>query len=76
MVVFLTYRLGMGEKRYFHVESKSFEIVKNAIEVSIIERGRKHLSSVLMGFATALWLRDALLEITKLSNDQNLLIVS
>jgi hypothetical protein len=62
----------MGEKRYFHVESKSFEIVKNAIEVSIIEHGRKHLSSVLMGFAVALWLRGALLEITKLSIDQNL----
>ena len=62
----------MSEKRFFHVESKSFEIVKNAIELSIIERGRKHISIVSMGFAAAFGLRDALVEITKLSTDQNL----
>ena len=62
----------MGENRFFYVESKSFEITKKAFEVRIIERGRKHLSNVSMGFAAALWLRDALLEVAKLSNDQNL----
>jgi hypothetical protein len=40
----------MGDKRYFHVESKFFELVQNAIELSIIERGRKHMSIVSMGF--------------------------
>jgi hypothetical protein len=62
----------MGENRFFYVESKFFEITKNAFEVSIIEHGRKHLSNVSMGFAAALWLRDALLEVAKLFNDQNL----
>jgi hypothetical protein len=62
----------MGENRFFNVESKSFEIVKNSIELSIIERSRNHFSIVTMGFVAALWLRDALLEVTKLSNDQNL----
>ena len=62
----------MGENRFFYVEAKSFEITKNAFEVRIIERGRKHLSNVSMGFAAAHWLRDALLEVAKLSNDQNL----
>ena len=61
----------MGTKRFFQVESKSFELVKNAIEVSIIERGRKHTSTVSMGFAAAFWFRDSLLEVAKLSNDQN-----
>ena len=62
----------MGENRFFYVESKSFEIKKNAFEMRIIERGRKHLSNVSMGFAVAQWLRDALLEVAKLSKDQNL----
>ena len=56
------------------MESKSFELVKNAIEVSIIERGRKHVSTILMGFAAAYWFRDALLEVANLSNDQNLFL--
>jgi hypothetical protein len=61
----------MAEKRLFHVESKLFELVKNAIEVSVIERGRKHRSTVSMGFAAAFWFRDSLLEIAKLSNTRN-----
>ena len=66
-----TLRLAMGIKRFFQVESKAFELVKNAIEVSIIERGRKHTSTVSMGFAAAFWFRDSLLEVAKLSNEQN-----
>ena len=62
----------MGENRFFIVESKSFEIVKNVIELSIIERRRNHLSIGTMGFVAALWLCDVLLEVSKLSNDQNL----
>ncbi len=46
---FYTFSLVVGDTRFFHVESKSFELVKNAIEVSIIERGRKHRSTVSMG---------------------------
>ena len=61
----------MAEKRLFHVESKLIELVKNAIEVSVIERGRKHRSTVSMGFAAAFWFRDSLLEIVKLSNTRN-----
>jgi hypothetical protein len=62
----------MGENRFFYVESKSYEIVKNAIELSLIERSRNHFSIVTMGFAAAIWLRDVLLEVAKLSNEQNL----
>jgi hypothetical protein len=51
------------------VESKSFELVKNAFEVSIIEHGRNHMSTLSMGFAAVGWFRDALLEVAKLSND-------
>jgi hypothetical protein len=62
----------MGDKRFLQVESKSFELVKTAFDVNIIERGRKHMSNVLLGFAAVHWFRDALLEVVKLSNDQNL----
>ena len=64
----------MGYKRYFHVESKSFELIKNVFEVCIIERGRQHRSEVSMGFATVLWFRDAILEVAKLSRDQNVFL--
>ena len=48
------------------METKSFEIVKNAIELSLIERSRNHFSIVMMGFVAALWLCDVLLEVAKL----------
>ena len=66
-----TLRSVMGAPRLFHVESKSFELVKNAMEVIIIECGRKHKCTVSMGFAAAFWLRDSLLEVAKLSKEQN-----
>ena len=72
MVVFSNVKLIMGENRFFFVESKSFEIAKNAFELSLIERSRNHVSIVTMGFVAALWLRDVLLEVAKMSNDQNL----
>jgi hypothetical protein len=54
VVSFSPLRLVMGENRFVNVESKSFEIKKkNAFEVRIIERGRKQLSDVAMGFAVA-----------------------
>jgi hypothetical protein len=62
----------MGDKRYFQIESKSFELVKHAFELSIIERGRGHSSSVSMGFAAAIWFRDVLLEVANLHAEQNL----
>uniref|UniRef100_A0A2N9HT72 Reverse transcriptase zinc-binding domain-containing protein n=1 Tax=Fagus sylvatica TaxID=28930 RepID=A0A2N9HT72_FAGSY len=52
----------MGDRRYFQIESKSFELVKHAFELSIIERGKGHSSSMSMGFAAAIWFRDVLLE--------------
>ena len=68
----MTLSIIMGDKRFLQVESKSFELVKTAFDVNIIEHGRKHMSNVLLGFAAAHWFRDALLEVVKLSNDQNL----
>jgi hypothetical protein len=60
----------MGDKCYFQVESKSFKLVKNAFEVSIIERGRKqYLNPASMGFAATYWFRDALVKVANLSND-------
>uniref|UniRef100_A0A2N9F8S0 Uncharacterized protein n=1 Tax=Fagus sylvatica TaxID=28930 RepID=A0A2N9F8S0_FAGSY len=41
------------------------------MEVTIIERGKKHRRTVSMGFAAAFWFRDSLLEVATLSRDQN-----
>uniref|UniRef100_A0A2N9ESG0 Uncharacterized protein n=1 Tax=Fagus sylvatica TaxID=28930 RepID=A0A2N9ESG0_FAGSY len=56
-----------------HLQPGQFQIclVKNAMEVIIIERGKKHKSRVSMGFAAAFWFRDSLLEVAKLSKEQN-----
>jgi hypothetical protein len=61
----------MGDSRFFHVESKSYEIVRHVNDLRIIERGQKHLSHVTMGFATARWCHDILLEFANLPPDQN-----
>ena len=53
------------------MESKSFELVKNAMEVCIIERGRQHRRDVSMGFAAAIWFRDSILEVANLSHEKN-----
>jgi hypothetical protein len=61
----------MGDSRFFHVESKSYEIARHVNELRIIERGQKHLSHVTMGLATARWCHDILLEFATLPPDQN-----
>ncbi len=61
----------MGVSRFFHVESKSYEIVRNVNELRIIERGKRHMSHVSMGSATARWCHDILLEFATLPPDQN-----
>ncbi len=47
----------MGETWYFYVESKSFELVKDAGTngLCIIERGKKHMSNVILGREVAIW---------------------
>jgi hypothetical protein len=60
-----------GENRFFHVESKSYEIVRYATELCIIERGKNRFSHVTMGLETARWCRDMLLEFAALPVDQN-----
>jgi hypothetical protein len=41
----------MGVSRFFHVESKSYEIVRYGNELRIIERGKRHMSHVIDGFS-------------------------
>jgi hypothetical protein len=59
----------MGDSRFFNVESKSYEIVCQAKELRIVERGQKHLSHVTMGLGTARWCHDILLEFATLPPD-------
>ena len=61
----------MGERRFFQVESKSFELLRSDGELRITERGKNHLSYVTMGIVTARWFCDALLEVASISIDQN-----
>ena len=61
----------MSDSRFFHVESKSYEIARYVNELRIIERGQKHFSHVTMGLVTARWCHDILLEFVTLPPDQN-----
>jgi hypothetical protein len=61
----------MGVSRFFHVEPKSYELAHYVNELRIIERGKKHMSHVTMGLATARWCHDILLEFATLPPDQN-----
>ena len=61
----------MGVSRFFHVESKFYEIVRHGNELRIIERGKRHMSHVTMVSATARWCHDILVEFTTLPPDQN-----
>jgi hypothetical protein len=61
----------MGVSRFFHVESKSYELVRHGNELRIVERGQKHLSHVTMGLVTARWCHDILLEFAMMPPDQN-----
>ena len=63
--------LVMGDSRFFHVESKSYELARHGNELRIIERGQKHLSHVTMGLATARLCHDILVEFATLPPDQN-----
>lgn len=47
----------MGETWYFYVESKSFELVKDAGTngLCIIEHGKKHMSNVILEREVAIW---------------------
>lgn len=40
----------MGDKKYFHVESKSFDLIREAgiNGLCIIERGKKFMSSIVL----------------------------
>jgi hypothetical protein len=61
----------MGERRFFQIESKSFELLRSDGELRITERGKNHLSYVKMGIGTTRWFCDALLEVASISIDQN-----
>jgi hypothetical protein len=48
----------MGGKRWFNVESKSFEFCLDSVGVQIIERGRKNsVSCITLGKEGAQWIR-------------------
>lgn len=59
----------MGGRRWFNVESKSFEFALEASGVCIIERGRNSTSSITLGKEGAHWLGSGMTETTLLSAD-------
>ena len=60
----------MGERRFFHVESKSFELARHDSGICITERGKNHTSNLMMGVVIEKWCQDALLDLAQ-SIDQN-----
>lgn len=71
MVVFLGELLVMGTCKFFHVDSKSYEItwVGNPNGLNIIERGRNHMSNVFIGREGARWFQTALKDVASLPSD-------
>jgi hypothetical protein len=64
----------MGNRRWFNIESKSFEFALEehggSVGVSIIERGRNSVSGITLGTKGSTWLRKGMAEVHKLPPDQ------
>jgi hypothetical protein len=58
----------MDNRRFFHVDSKSYEITRegNTKGINIIERGRNHQSNVVFGSEGARWFQAGLHEVAHL----------
>jgi hypothetical protein len=65
----------MGDRKYFHVESKSFDFIKEAGTngICIIERGKNYMSSITLGKEGATWVQSLMVEATNTSSNKQLL---
>lgn len=61
----------MGGRRWFNVESKSFEFVLESPGVRIIERGRNNVSNPNLGKEGVKWIRKGMADIISLTHDQS-----
>ncbi len=61
----------MENRPFFHVDSKSYEIMRegNSKGINIIERGRNHQSNVVLGEEGARWFQAGLHEVAHLLLD-------
>jgi hypothetical protein len=65
----------MGDRKYFHVESKSFDLIKEAGTngICIIECGKNYMSSIALGKEGATWVQSLMVEAANTSSDKQLL---
>ena len=65
----------MANWKYFHIESKSFDLITEAgnIGLCIIERGKNYLSNITMGREGADWFKSLMAEAANTSPDKHLL---
>jgi hypothetical protein len=65
----------MGDRKYFHVESKSFDLIKEADTngICIIERGKIFLSSITLGKEGAIWFQSLMVKAATSSPDKQIL---
>ena len=65
----------MGDSQYFHIESKSFELIKDACTngLYIIKYGKNHMSNAILGREGVIWLRFVMAQAATSPPDQNIL---
>jgi hypothetical protein len=65
----------MGDRKYFHVESKLFDLIKEADTngICIIERGKIFLSSITLGKEGVIWFQSLMVEAGTSSPDKQIL---
>ena len=65
----------MEDKKYFHVESKSFDLIREAgiNGLCIIERGKKFMSSIVLDKEGAMWFMYLMAKATNTSLEEQLL---
>jgi hypothetical protein len=61
----------MGGRRWFNVESKSFEFVLESPGVRIIERGHNNVSNLNLGKEGVKWIRKGMADIISLPHDHS-----
>lgn len=65
----------MGDRKCFHVESKSFNLIKEACNngLCVIERGKNYMSTIILGREGTVWFESLMAEAANTSPDKHLL---
>jgi hypothetical protein len=65
----------MGDRKCLHVESKSFDLIREACNngLCVIERGKNYMSTIILGREGTVWFESLMAEAANTSPDKHLL---